>query len=47
MREEKVEEVVLLQADDDTNEEKQLVRKSLKGKSKQMTDVDTLNRARS
>lgn len=46
MKEERVEEVTLLDVEED-NSEKQLVRKSLKGKSKQMTDVETLNRARS
>lgn len=46
MKEERVEEVALLDIEEDTNE-RQLVRKSLKGKSKQMTDVETLNRARS
>lgn len=46
MKEERVEEVTLLDVEED-NSERQLVRKSLKGKSKQMTDVETLNRARS
>lgn len=46
MKEERVEEVALLDIEEDTSE-RQLVRKSLKGKSKQMTDVETLNRARS
>lgn len=46
MKEERVEEIALLDIEEDTTE-KPLVRKSLKGKSKQMTDVETLNRARS
>lgn len=46
MKEDRIEEVALLDVEE-PQEERVLVKKTTKGKAKNLTDVDTLNRARS